>query len=91
MGSVSGGGQGMTFGFSIGTTYEDSRCNARQEAAALDQLGLRQAAVARMCDIDDVRTSMKLAGTPCPQEAAEAATEKVLLTSIDTSARDDAE
>lgn len=91
MGSVSGGGQGMTFGFSIGTTYEDARCNARQEAAVLSQLGLGGAAVARMCAVDDVRVAMKLAGTPCPQEAIAAAELKASLATIDTSDYDNAE
>lgn len=67
MGSSSIAGQGMVFGFGIGTTWTDSNCQRLRNAKALAQFGQTRAAVALLCNDSDVRTAMNAAGTPCPQ------------------------
>ncbi|MDS1142425.1 hypothetical protein RE432_18480 [Pusillimonas sp. SM2304] len=69
MGSSSVGGQGITFGLSLGTTWEDDGCTRRSNAATLFSLGQTQGAVALMCQDKDIAQAMETAGTPCPGAA----------------------
>lgn len=69
MGSSSGGAQGVTFGVSFGTTWQDDNCNARFDAQALNSLGLRQAAIARLCQRADNAKAIEAAGGKCPEQA----------------------
>lgn len=62
MGSTSIGGQGMSFGVSIGTTWRDSDCVRRLNANALVQLGHKDAALALLAQNDDVADALKAAG-----------------------------
>lgn len=66
MGSSSVGGQGITFGLSLGTTWEDDGCTRRSNAATLFSLGQTSGAVALMCQDKDIAQAMETAGTPCP-------------------------
>jgi hypothetical protein len=49
LGSVSGGGAFVGTGFSFGTTIPDPGCAARLDARTLWSMGLKKAAVARLC------------------------------------------
>lgn len=66
MGSTSVGGQGVTIGLSLGTTWTDSSCDMRYDAEALRAAGQPAAAVARLCQKPEIAEAMKAAGTPCP-------------------------
>lgn len=69
MGSTSFGLQGA-LGASFGTTWTDSGCDARYDAAALREAGRADAAVARLCLKPEIAQAMELAGTPCPAAKA---------------------
>jgi hypothetical protein len=49
LGSVSGGGAFLGTGLTFGTTIPDSGCAARLDARSLWSMGLKKAAVARLC------------------------------------------
>lgn len=70
MGSTSVGGQGVTIGLSMGTTWTDAECNRRYNSIRMQELGQTKAAVALMCQDSDVRAAMEAAGTPCPEKPA---------------------
>lgn len=70
MGSTSAGGQGMSFGFSVGTTWKDAGCDRRYNAQALAAVGQGKAAVALLCQDADIALAMEVAGTPCARPAA---------------------
>lgn len=61
-GSISTG----MFGLSGGKYVEDKNCNRRRDAKVLSDLGMKVAAVARMCEDINVWRSMFTSGTPCP-------------------------
>lgn len=65
MGSKSAGLQGVGFGLSVAGTWVDEGCDARYDAMALAQAGLREAAVARLCMKPEIAQAMKASGTPC--------------------------
>lgn len=65
MGSTSAGGQGMSFGFSVGTTWKDGSCDRRYNAQALAAVGQSKAAVALLCQDPEIKAAMETAGTPC--------------------------
>lgn len=58
LGSVSGGAGVVGFGASFGTSIPDPGCNARLDARTLWSMGLKGAAVARLCLSADVYRSM---------------------------------
>ena len=62
------GGSLQTVGLGISTgSYEvDPNCDRRRDAKLLSDLGMKVAAVARMCESVAVWKSMFLSGTPCP-------------------------
>jgi len=73
MGSTSGGAQGASFGFSVGGTWVDAGCDARYDAQALAALGLKAAAVARLCAKPELRDAIERTGQTCfdkPQPTA---------------------
>ena len=73
MGSTSAGGQGITFGLSVSSTWKDTSCERRYNSIRLQELGMKSAATALMCQDETVRTAMEEAGTPCPATKAEVA------------------
>ena len=73
MGSSSIGGQAVSFGLTIGTTWTDDNCQRLKNSRQLVALGYHRAATSLMCFNDDVREAMIQAGTPCPSGAAVAA------------------
>ena len=58
LGSVSGGGAFLGTGLSFGTSIPDSGCAARLDARTLWSMGLKKAAVARLCLNGDVYRAM---------------------------------
>jgi hypothetical protein len=58
LGSVSGGGAVVGTGFSFGTTIPDPGCAARLDARTLWSMGLKKAAVARLCLNGDIYRAM---------------------------------
>jgi len=58
LGSVSGGGGFLGTGFSFGTTIPDPGCAARLDARTLWSMGLKKAAVARLCLNGDIYRAM---------------------------------
>jgi hypothetical protein len=55
-----------TIGLSRGSYKEDPNCNRRRDAKILSDLGMKVAAVARMCQEPGVWRAMFISGTPCP-------------------------
>lgn len=53
-------------GISRGQYKADQECNRRRDAKVLSDLGMKVAAVARMCESIEVWRSMFVSGTPCP-------------------------
>ncbi|MBL8543273.1 MAG: OmpA family protein [Hyphomonadaceae bacterium] len=66
MGSSSLGAQAVSFGVSVGTTWQDANCRRLKNSRQLVALGYHRAATALMCVDEDVRHAMEEAGTPCP-------------------------
>lgn len=62
MGSSSAGGQGIGFGLSLGTTWTDEDCVRRKDATFLYNIGLREGALALMCQKADVREAIAKTG-----------------------------
>lgn len=58
--------QTVGVGFSSGSYEVDPNCDRRRDAKLLADLGMKVAAVARMCEATEVWRSMFLSGTPCP-------------------------
>ena len=58
--------QTVGVGFSKGGYEVDPNCDRRRDAKLLSDLGMKVAAVARMCEAVEVWKSMFLSGTPCP-------------------------
>jgi hypothetical protein len=58
LGSISGGGAFVGTGFSFGTTVPDPGCAARLDARTLWSMGLKKAAVARLCLNGDIYRAM---------------------------------
>jgi len=73
MGSSSIGAQAVTFGLSVGTTWQDDNCRRLKNSRQLVALGYHRAATALMCVDEDVRSAMIAAGTPCPNGEVAAA------------------
>lgn len=72
MGSSSIGGQAVSFGLTIGTTWTDDNCQRLKNSRQLVALGYHRAATALMCFDESVSQAMIQAGTPCPSGAAAA-------------------
>lgn len=70
MGSISGGVSVVGVGVSGGTTYESGSCVMLKESRELWNMGLRLAAVARMCMTPSMKEAIELSGTECPQTIA---------------------
>lgn len=74
MGSVSGSLNVAGFGGSLGKTYKDDNCVMLKNSRELWNMGMRAAALARMCMDADNRDALEMTGFKCPQtEKAERA------------------
>lgn len=71
MGSTSVGGQGFSFGFSGGTTWRDEDCVRRKDARELNAMGLKKAAVSRMCQKEENRQALLAEGIKCGKPVSE--------------------
>lgn len=71
MGSTSISGQGAPIGISFGKTYQDADCVRRKDARELHNMGHPGAAIALMCQNENVAAAMQTAGTPCPGKASD--------------------
>lgn len=58
--------QTVGVGISSGEYEVDPNCDRRRDAKLLSDLGMKVAAVARMCEDEIVWKSMFMSGTPCP-------------------------
>ena len=58
--------QTVGVGFSSGSYEIDPNCDRRRDSKLLSDLGMKVAAVARMCQSTEVWRSMFQSGTPCP-------------------------
>lgn len=58
--------QTVGVGFSSGEYEVDPNCERRRDAKLLSDLGMKVAAVSRMCEDDIVWKAMFMSGTPCP-------------------------
>src|SRR6516225_3251936 len=85
LGSVSGGGSWLGTGISLGGTIPDPGCATRLDARTLWSMGLKKAAVARLCLNPDIYRSMPevcirylpTSGAPAPYVVAPIATSPV--------------
>jgi hypothetical protein len=68
MGSSSLGGQGVGFGLSIGTTWNDQNCVMLKKSRELFAQGHPAAATALLCRDGDIREAFRLTGEACPQD-----------------------
>lgn len=66
MGSTSAGAQGIGFGVSLGSTWQDEDCVRRKDARELRNMGHAGASIALMCQNKNVRKAMRAAGDACP-------------------------
>lgn len=67
-GSAVAAGAGTGFGLSLGMTYEMKECNRRAYAASLMGLGQNRAALALLCNNDEVMVALNQTGVRCPQQ-----------------------
>lgn len=74
MGSTSGGAQGAAIGVTFGTTWTDSKCDARYDAEALRAVAGNSAAIARLCQVKELRQAIEDSGQTCPTAKAKVAT-----------------
>jgi len=63
---VSGAISSTVIGFAGGTVYTDVNCERIKLAKTLNDLGLKVAAVATLCQDDRIWDAMMMSGTPCP-------------------------
>lgn len=73
MGSVTGSVNVAGFGGSLGSTYKDVNCVMLKNARELWNMGMRGAALARMCMDGDNREALEITGFECPQTTREKA------------------
>lgn len=66
MGSTSGGITTYGISISAGTTWTDNNCIMLKNSRELWNMGLRDAAVARMCMDADNRDALEVTGVKCP-------------------------
>lgn len=70
MGSSSIGGSGVTFGFSVGSSWTDKNCMLLEQVRAVSNvLGDKETATLMMCQVDAYRVAREQAGKPCPAVA----------------------
>lgn len=68
MGSSSGGAAGPGFSLSVGSTWSDKNCVMLKNAREMWNMGMKDAAFARMCMDADNREAVHLSGGNCPQD-----------------------
>lgn len=76
MGSTSVGGGVVGVGLSFGTTWTDKNCVMLKNSRELWNMGMRGAAMARMCMDKLNREALEMTGFVCPQTEREKAKQK---------------
>lgn len=71
LGSKSAGISVIGLGATGGTTVEDEQCNAREWGKLYASWGLRDVALARICQVESERNALESTGFLCPQTKAE--------------------
>ena len=71
MGSTSGGVAVAGFGLSLGSTWSDKNCLMLKNSRELWNMGMKAAAMARMCMDDLNKEALELTGFVCPTKKAE--------------------
>lgn len=67
MGSTSIGAAGVGIGITIGSTWTDNNCKMLKNAREMWNMGMKAAALARLCMDDDNREAMEQTGFTCPE------------------------
>jgi hypothetical protein len=67
MGSTSGSANGPGFGVGFGTTWTDANCVMLKNSRELWNMGMKAAAMARMCEDSANRKALEITGFVCPQ------------------------
>ena len=80
MGSVVAGGSAVGFGISFGVTHVDKNCVMLKNAQELWNMGMRAAALARLCMDKDNRKALELTGYTCPQDKPKTTEVKTVAT-----------
>lgn len=70
MGSTSAGVSVAGFGISFGSTWTDANCVMLKNGREMWNMGMRAAAIARMCMDEKNKESLEITGTKCPQTEA---------------------
>jgi len=95
MGSTSAGGQGMTFGVSIGTSWTDSNCMLLEQVRTVAAvIGDRETAQEMMCEVKAYAAARARTGHPCggavaPKTSASEATSPAKPTKVAANSRYD--
>jgi len=71
MGSTSGSINVAGFGFGAGTSWTDTNCVMLKNSREMWNMGMKAAALARMCMDADNKTALELTGFECPQTTRE--------------------
>lgn len=66
MGSTSGGIAAAGFGISLGSTWTDGNCKMLKNSRELWNMGMKAAAMARMCMDSENKEALELTGFTCP-------------------------
>ena len=66
MGSSGVGGQGASFGFSVGTTWTEDHCKTLKAAARLKLMGFEKASRMRLCMDPHIALAFAYADQACP-------------------------
>ena len=90
MGSSGAGGQGATFGFSIGSTWTDENCVMVKNAREMKRQGYDKAAKIRLCMDADNAIAYEAAGDPCPRALQTARTAAAMMKDARSPAADTA-
>lgn len=70
MGSTTAGVAVAGFGISFGSTWTDANCVMLKNGREMWNMGMRAAAIARMCMDEKNKESLEITGTKCPQTEA---------------------
>lgn len=68
LGSASGGLSTPAGGLTFGSTTVDTECQIRYNSIRLEQLGMGDAAIMIMCQVESAKEALELSGYACPAE-----------------------
>lgn len=88
MGSTSAGLQAPGFGISGGSTWTDKNCVMLKNSRELWNMGLKEAALARMCMDSDNKEAIELSGIHCPVRKTDVSSGPSMTSSTSSSSRE---